>query len=88
MCSYLNYHSNEAKDGSRDRSARPTELQNEVRSWGSGSVVSASGMSYALSSFIIWAGTCVAAVIKLNGAFCGIGVGAGGRGVAIYAACC
>jgi hypothetical protein len=45
-------------------------------------------MSYAFSNFIIWAGMCVAAVIKLNGAFCGIGGGAGGRGVAIYAACC
>ena len=88
MCSCLNYQSKEAKEGSRDRSARATELQNEVRSCGSGSVVSASGMSYVLGSLIMWAGTWVAAVFKLNGAFGGRGAGAGGRGMAICAAYC
>jgi hypothetical protein len=76
----LNYQSKEAKDGSRERSARAAELQKEVRSWGSGSVVSANGISCVLSSFIMWAGTCEAAVFKLNGAFVGGGGGAGGSG--------
>ncbi len=84
----MNYHSKEAKEGSRERSARATELQNEVRSWGSGSVVSARGISYVLSSLIMWAGTWVAAVFKLNGAFDGGRAGAGGRGMAICAAYC
>jgi hypothetical protein len=79
-CSSLNYHSKEAKEGSRERSARATELQKDVRSWGSGSVVSAKGTSCVLSSFMIWAGTWVAAVCKLNGAFAGGGGGAGGSG--------
>ena len=77
MWSYLNYHSNAANDGSNDLNARFTFPQNGVKSWGSGRVKSASGVSYVFSSLMIFAGTWVAAVLRVKEVLAGGGAGAG-----------
>jgi hypothetical protein len=77
MWSYLNCHSKDAKEGSNDRSARVTFPQNGVRSWGSGRVKSASGVSYVFSSLMIWAGTWVAAVLMVKDVLVEGGAGVG-----------
>jgi hypothetical protein len=69
MWSYLNCHSKDANDGSSDLNARAAFPQKAVRSWGSGSVVSASGVSCVFNNLIMWAGICVAAVVMLNCTF-------------------
>jgi hypothetical protein len=73
----LNFHSNVAKDESNDRIARATFPQNGVKSWGSGSVVSAKGVNYVFSSFMMFAGMWFAAVLMVKVALAGGGVGAG-----------
>jgi hypothetical protein len=77
MWSCLNYHLKAANDGSNDLSALFTFPQNGVKSWGSGRVKSASGVSYAFSSLMIFAGTWVAAVLRVKDVFAGGGAGAG-----------
>ena len=76
MWSCLNYHSNPANDESNDLNARLTFPQNGVKSWGSGRVKSASGVSYVFSSLMIFAGTWVAAVFRVKEALAGGGIGA------------
>ena len=73
MWSYLNCHSKDANDGSNNLSARAALPQNAVRSLGSGRTVSARGISYVLSSLMMWAGMWSAAVVRLN-----VALGCGG----------
>lgn len=59
------------------RAARVTFPQNGVKSWGSGRVKSASGVSYILSSLMILAGTWLAVVLRVKDVLAGGGAGAG-----------